>query len=84
MDPATQVIVSVTVPTMAVLVGVLYSNSRVSDLRSQMDARFDMLHRYLEARFDSVDSKFNEARSELRRVEEVMDARLKHLEERVK
>jgi hypothetical protein len=59
----------------AVLVGILINNSRlgdtnsrISDLRSHMDARFD----------DMRDTW----RAELRRVEEVIDARLKHLEER--
>ena len=57
------------VPTViAVLVGILINNSRLSDLRSHMDARFD------EAR--------DTWRAELRRVDEVIDARLKHLEER--
>ena len=65
-----------TVPTMlAVLVGILINNSRLSDLRS-----------YLESRFADVDRRFDDMketwRSELHRVEEVLDARLKHLEER--
>jgi hypothetical protein len=78
------------VPTMlAVLVGILINNSRLSDtnasireLRGHMDARFtDVDHR-----FDGVDRRFDEMRdlwrSELYRVEQVIDARLKHLEER--
>ena len=52
----------------AVLVGILINNSRLSDLRSHMDARFD----------DMRDTW----RAELRRVEEVIGARLNHLEER--
>jgi len=56
-------------PTMlAVLVGILINNSRLTDLRIHMDARFD----------DMRDTW----RGELRRVEEVIDARLKHLEDR--
>jgi hypothetical protein len=55
-------------PTLAVLTEVLINNSRLSDLRGHMDARFDDLRETW--------------RSELRRVEEVLDARLKHLEER--
>jgi hypothetical protein len=78
------------VPTMlAVLVDILINNSRLSDtnanireLRGHMDARFiDVDHR-----FDCVDRSFDEMRdlwrSELYRVEQVIDARLKHLEER--
>ncbi len=85
------------VPTMlAVLVGILINNSRLSDtnariadLRGHMDARFaDMDHRFanVDHRFDGVDRRFDEMRdlwrSELYRVEQVIDARLKHLEER--
>jgi hypothetical protein len=56
------------VPTMIiVLIGILINNSRLSDLKSHVDSRFD----------DMKDMW----RSELHRVEEVLDARLKHLEE---
>jgi hypothetical protein len=52
----------------AVLLGILINNSRLSDLRSHMDNRFDDMR--------------DMWRGELRRVEEVIDARLKHLEDR--
>jgi hypothetical protein len=78
------------VPTMlTVLIGILLNNARLSDvnsrlgeLRSHMDTRFNDVDR----RFDGVDRRFEEMkemwRTELHRVEEVLDARLKHLEER--
>ena len=71
------------VPTMlAVLMGILINNSRLTDLRNYIDARFSTV----DARFTSIDQRLDELketwRSELRRVEEVLDARLKHLEER--
>jgi len=71
------------VPTViAVLVGILINNSRLSDTNT----RISELRSYIEARFAHVDSRFDESRdtwrAELRRVEEVIDARLKHLEER--
>jgi hypothetical protein len=57
------------VPNMlAVLAGILINNSRLSDLRSHMDIRFNEMRDLW--------------RSELYRVEQVIDARLKHLEER--
>ena len=70
-------------PTMlAVLVGILINNSRLTDLRAHMDARFNDVN----TRFNDVDRRFDEMRdlwrSELHRVEEVLDARLKHIEER--
>jgi hypothetical protein len=75
------------VPTMiTVLIGILINNARSGDLRHYMDARFNQV----DSRFNEMDRKmdhrFNDMkdmwRSELHRVEEVLDARLKHLEER--
>ena len=60
---------------LAVLVGILVNNSRLSDLRGHLDTRFTEVDR----RFDGMRDMW---RAELRRVEEVLDARLKHLEER--
>jgi len=77
-------------PTMVtVLIGILINNARLGDvnarlgdLRHYMESRFNEVDR----RFDRVDSRFDDMkemwRSELHRVEEVLDARLKHLEER--
>jgi len=57
-------------------------------LRSGINARFDAVdHRFdaVDRRFDAVNQRFDDMRglwtAELRRVEEVLDARLKHLEE---
>jgi hypothetical protein len=61
--------------TLAVLVGILINNSRLGDLRAHMDSRFNNVDR----RFEEMKDMW---RSELHRVEEVLDARLKHLEER--
>ena len=71
------------VPTMlAVLVGILINNSRLNDT----NARIGDLRGHMDARFNDVDRRFDEMRdlwrSELYRVEQVIDARLKHLEER--
>jgi hypothetical protein len=64
------------VPTMlTVLVGILINNSRLGDVNS----RIDDLRSHMDSRFDEMRSTWT---SELRRVEEVLDARLKHLEER--
>ena len=57
------------VPNMlAVLAGILINNSRITDLRGHMDVRFNEMRDLWH--------------SELYRVEQVLDARLKHLEER--
>ena len=47
---------------------------------------FGLLIAYVNARFDGVNQRFDDMRdlwrAELRRVEDVLDARLKHLDER--
>jgi deoxyadenosine/deoxycytidine kinase len=75
------------VPTMlAVLVGILINNSRLNDLRVHLDARFMEVDRRFADMDRKIDQRFEDMketwRSELHRVEEVLDARLKHLEER--
>ena len=67
-DAVIQTALAIGVPTLAVLTGILINNSRLNGRRGHMDSRFDDMRETW--------------RSELRRVEEVLDARLKHLEER--
>jgi hypothetical protein len=74
-DQTTQAILTVGMPTLAVLVGILVNNSRLSDLRAYIDARFSSLEKVIDARFEA-------AHQELLRVEGVLDARLSHLEDR--
>jgi hypothetical protein len=74
MADATQTVLTVGMPTLAVLVGILVNNARLSDLRGYIDNRFDALQQILDARFA-------EQKAELLRVEQVMDARLRHLED---
>lgn len=80
-------------PTMiTVLIGILISNTRLNDmntrlgeLRSHMDTRFNDVDRRFAENDRNMDRRFDDIketwRSELHRVEEVLDARLKHLEE---
>ena len=57
-------------------------NERFNGLRSESNERFTAVHQ----RFDGINQRFDDMRdlwrAELRRVEEVLDARLKHLEGR--
>jgi hypothetical protein len=83
-----------TAPTMiAVLIGMLLNNGRFGDLNARLgDLRADMNTRFAETngRIEELDKKMDQRfddikatwRAELHRVEEVLDARLKHLEER--
>jgi hypothetical protein len=75
MVDATQTILTVSVPTLAVLIGILVNNSRLSDtnrwigeLRADISRQFEAMEKLLTEK--------------LLRVEQVMDARLKHLEEK--
>jgi hypothetical protein len=69
-----QTLLTVGIPTLAVLMGILVNNSRLTDLRGYMDSRFNSM----DSRFNSMDQLFSER---LRRVEEVMDARLSRIEQ---
>ena len=55
---------------------------KTAALKQSFDQRFEAIER----RFDGIDRRFDDMRdlwrSELHRVEEVLDARLRHLEER--
>jgi len=71
----------------ATLIGLViaYINAKIGKVESRFDgvyARFDAI----DQRFDAIDRRFDDMRdlwrAELRRVEEVLDARLKHIEDR--
>ena len=66
MNAATQLALSMGVPTLAVLIGILINNSRLTDLRAHFDARLADLEKLFAER--------------LLRVEQVMDARLTRIE----
>jgi Mor family transcriptional regulator len=67
-----------------ILVGVpmLFNATLIGLVIALFNAKFGRF----EARFDALDKRFDDMRdlwrAELRRVEEVLDARLKHIEER--
>jgi len=74
MDASLQVAISISVPTLAVLVGILINNSRLGDVNN----RISDLRSHMDNRFDDMKETW---RAELQRVEGVLDARLKHLED---
>ncbi len=53
-DLALQTAVSITIPTFAVFVGILMNNSRLSDLRAHMDARFNEVDRRFEDLIEAI------------------------------
>jgi len=77
-----RLLIAVLLPCMTVVVGMPVSNhritdlqTRIADLQTSLNHRFDDLTRFIEARFQLQDEK-------LCRVEQVLDARLKHLEDK--
>ena len=70
-----------TAPTMLlVLVGILINNARLGDTNTRIgetNIRIVDLRSHMDARFEEMKDLW---RSELHRVEEVIDARLKHIE----
>jgi hypothetical protein len=72
----------------AIGIPMLFNAALLGVLVMYIHARFDgQNHRFdaIDRRFDAIDRRFDDMRdlwrAELRRVEEVLDARLKHLEE---
>jgi hypothetical protein len=61
---------SISIPTLAVLIGVLVNNSRIRDLRVHTDERFNAV----DQRFSDLDSLFTRR---LLSLEQVFDARSK-------
>jgi len=58
----------------------------MAEMRSELRTSISDLRSHVDSHFAHVDNRFDDMRetwcAELRRVEEVIDARLKHLEER--
>ena len=76
-----------TVPNMlAVLAAILINNSRLGDLKNDMNLRIGEVRADLGNLRADMNRQFSDTRelwrAELHRVEEILDARLKHLEER--
>ncbi|MGA2741147.1 MAG: hypothetical protein ABSG65_27375 [Bryobacteraceae bacterium] len=84
MEAGLQVALSVSVPTLAVLIGILVNNSRLNDLRAQMTD----LRVHMDQRFTAVDQRIGDLKElfdeKLKRVEDVMDARLTRIEQELK
>ena len=74
MADAAQVALTVSVPTLAVMIGILINNARLGDVNK----RLDDFRVHFDARFSALDALFTER---LRRVEEVIDVRLSRIEQ---
>ena len=76
-DQLATALATAAVPSFVVLIGIFINNQRLNDLSRNMDTRFSEVNRRID---DSKDI----LRSEMFRVEQVLDARLKHLEEHLR
>ena len=79
MTPELQTLLTVSIPTLAVLVGILVNNSRLNDMKNDMNVRMAEMRTHFDGRIDDLRDTL---RAEIRRVEEVLDARLSQLERR--
>ena len=70
MDESSKLLLTVAIPTVTVLIGILVNNR-------QLDTKFDSLEKIMNAKFEAT----NQA---ILRVEGVLDARLKQVEEILK
>lgn len=70
---------------LAIGVPILANAALIGLLLAYMNARFDGMNNSINERFDSINRRFDDMRdlwrAELHRGEEVLDARLKHIEE---
>ncbi len=69
---------------LAIGIPILANAALIGLLLAYFNARFDGMSNSINHRFDAVDRRFDDMRdlwrAELHRVEEVLDARLKHIE----
>jgi hypothetical protein len=70
----------------AVGIPMLFNATLIGLVIALFNAKLGKVESKIDVRFDAVDTRFDDMRdlwrAELRRVEEVLDARLKHIEER--
>ena len=68
-------------PTFAVLIGILVNNQRLNDFARAVDVRFVDTNRHIDDVKQLLRGEIELLRGEMFRMEQVIDARLKHLEE---
>jgi hypothetical protein len=73
-DQVVAALASAAIPTFAVFNGILINNQRLNDFSRSVDQRFSDTNRQIDDIKDAL-------HADMYRIEQVMDARLKHLEE---
>ena len=82
-DQLATALVTAALPTAAVLVGVLINNRRWNDLARSVNARFGRIDGRFEETNRHIDDFKDALRAQLFHMEQVIDARLERLEERL-
>jgi hypothetical protein len=84
-DQVVAALASAAIPTFAVLVGILINNQRLNAFSRRVDQRFNDSSRSIDRQFIETNRHIDDMKDALRadifRFGQVMDARLKHLEE---
>jgi hypothetical protein len=95
MDESTKLLLTILIPTVTVLVGILINNRQLDQLDRHVNSQIASLRSEMLSKFETVDVRItslrnemlslrNEMMSGLQRVEGVLDARLRQVEETLK
>jgi hypothetical protein len=73
-------LLTLTFAFITVVIAVLFNNSRIGDLRSGMDKRFDDMNRHIDDKFNLLTDRIDRMNDNVMRVLADHDARLRKLE----
>jgi hypothetical protein len=76
------ILLAIVIPTATVLVGILVNNRQIDSLRYELSARIGGIDGRVDSLRNEMNARFETQMQALLRVEQVLDARLQHLEER--
>jgi hypothetical protein len=78
-----RMLITVSLPCFTVLVALLVNNHRLAEFQSNVNRRFDQVDQRFDDLIGLMDARFQAQDEKLYRVEQVINARLKHLESRL-
>jgi len=88
MDESSKLLLTIAIPTVTILVGILINNRQLDQLSRNVDSRIAALEQHMDSQIASVRNEIvalrNEMIARIERVEGVLDARLKQVEEMLK
>jgi outer membrane murein-binding lipoprotein Lpp len=76
------ILLAIVIPTATVLVGMLVNNRQLDSLRGELSAKIDRVDGRVDSLRNEMNARFEAQTQALLRVEQVLDARLQHIEER--